>query len=77
MIHHRRKACLNPALYGERSRIERFFNRVNHFQKIATPSKKRASNCLVTFKLATMQICLRQPAYSRPSSMFHFQPEQG
>ena len=59
MIHRRWKPCFSPALYRERNRIERFFNRIKHFRRVATHYEKRASNYLAMLKLAAIQIWLR------------------
>ncbi len=37
------KGCFSPALYRERNRVERFFNRIKHFRRDATSSQ--ASGC--------------------------------
>jgi transposase len=34
--HRRWKPCFSPVLYRARNRIERFFNRIKHFQRLAT-----------------------------------------
>ena len=52
----KRQACFSPALYRERNRIERFFNRIKHFRRIATRYEKHASNYLAMLKLAATQI---------------------
>ena len=31
---------VDPALYSQRNLVERFFNRIKHFRKIATPIRK-------------------------------------
>jgi transposase len=54
------KACFSPALYRQRNRIERFFNRIKHFRRIATRYEKHAANYLAFLKLAATQIWLRQ-----------------
>ena len=59
MIHRRWKPCFSPALYRQRNRIERFFNRIKHFRRVATRYEKRASNYLAMLKLAAIQIWLR------------------
>ena len=59
MIHRRWKPCFSPALYQQRNRIERFFNRIKHFRRVATRYEKRASNYLAMLKLAAIQIWLR------------------
>ena len=59
MIHRRWKACFSPVLYRARNKIERFFNRIKHFRRIATRYEKRASNYLAMLKIAAIQIWLR------------------
>ena len=59
MIHRRWKPCFSPVLYRQRNRIERFFNRIKHFRRVATRYEKRASNYLAMLKLAAIQIWLR------------------
>ena len=59
VIHRRWKTCFSPVLYRGRNCIERFFNRIKHFRRIATRYEKRASNYLAMLKLAATQIWLR------------------
>ena len=59
MVHRREKACFSAVLYKGRNRIERFFNRIKHFRRIAKRYEKRASNYLAMLKLATAQLWLR------------------
>lgn len=47
------------ALYRERNRIERFFNRIKHFRRVATRFEKHADNYLAMIKLAAVRIWLR------------------
>jgi transposase len=54
------KACFRATLYRQCNRIERFFNRISHFRRIATRYEKHASNYLAFLKLAAAQIRLRQ-----------------
>jgi transposase len=54
------KACFSAKLYRQRNRIERFFNRIKHFRRIATRYEKHASNYLAFLKLAAAQIWMRQ-----------------
>ncbi len=46
-------------LYKQRNLIERFFNKIKHFRRIATRYEKRASNYLAMIKLASIRIWLR------------------
>lgn len=59
VVHRKWKACFSPALYRERNRIERFFNRIKHFRRIATHYEKHAANYLAMLKLAAIEIWLR------------------
>ena len=54
----------NPArfcktLYRERNLIERFFNKLKHFRRIATRYDKLADNFLAMVKLASIRLWLR------------------
>src|ERR1700704_5244423 len=57
--HRRRKPCFSPVLYRARNRIERFFNRIKHFRRLATRYEKHASNFLAMLKLAAVHLWLR------------------
>ena len=46
-------------LYKQRNLIERFFNKIKQFRRIATRYEKRASNYLAMVKLAAIRIWLR------------------
>ncbi len=46
-------------LYKQYNLIERFFNKIKHFRRIATRYEKRASNYLAMIKLAAIRIWLR------------------
>src|SRR6266550_1249026 len=59
MIHRRRKPCFSPVLYRARNRIERFFNRIKHFRRLATRYEKHAANFLAMLKLAATHLWLR------------------
>lgn len=59
VVHRKQKACFSRVLYKGRNRIERFFNRIKHFRRIATRYEKRASNYLAMLKLAAAQVWLR------------------
>ena len=59
VVHRKHKACFSRTLYRGRNRIERFFNRIKHFRRIATRYEKRASNYLAMLKLAAAQVWLR------------------
>ncbi len=53
------RACFSGALYRERNRIERFFNRIKHCRRIATRYEKHASNFLAMLKIAAVRLWLR------------------
>jgi transposase len=53
------KPCFSAGLYRTRNRIERFFNRIKHFRRLATRYEKHAANFLGLLKLAAVQIWLR------------------
>jgi transposase len=59
MVHRRWKPCFSPALYRARNRIERFFNRIKHFRRLATRYEKHAANFLAMLKLAATLLWLR------------------
>ena len=46
-------------IYKQRNLIERFFNKIKHFRRIATRYEKRASNYLAMLKLAAIRLWLR------------------
>jgi transposase len=51
--------CFSKTLYKERNKVERFFNRIKHFRRVATRFEKLASNYLAMVKLASIRIWLR------------------
>jgi transposase len=51
--------CFSPYLYCDRNRVERFFNRIKHYRRIATRYEKRAANFLAFVKLAAIRLWLR------------------
>jgi len=53
------KPRFSAGLYRARNRIERFFNRIKHFRRLATRYEKHAANFLGLLKLAAVQIWLR------------------
>jgi transposase len=59
MVHRRWKPCFSPVLYRARNRIERFFNQIKHFRRLATRYEKHAANFLAMLKLAATQLWLR------------------
>ena len=53
------KHCFSKTLYKERNRVERFFNKIKHFRRIATRFEKYAENYLAMIKLASIRIWMR------------------
>jgi transposase len=47
------------AIYRERNHVERFFNRLKQFRRIATRYDKLGANFFASVKLASMRIWLR------------------
>ena len=55
----RERHCFSKALYKERNQIERFFNKIKHFRRIATRFEKHAQNYLAMIKLASIRMWMR------------------
>jgi transposase len=53
------KHCFSKTLYKERNLVERFFNRIKHFRRVATRFEKHAQNYLAMIKLASIRIWMR------------------
>jgi transposase len=51
--------CFSPYLYRARNLIERFFNKIKQYRRIATRYDKLAANYLAFIKLASIRIWLR------------------
>jgi transposase len=51
--------AFSPTLYRLRNRVERFFNKIKHFRRIATRYEKLAANYLAMIQLAATRIWLR------------------
>lgn len=51
--------CFSKYLYRARNLVERFFNKIKHFRRIATRYDKLAENFLAALKLAAIRIWLR------------------
>ena len=45
---------LDPLLYAERNHIERLFNRLKHYRRLATRYEKTARNCLAFWHVASI-----------------------
>jgi transposase len=50
---------VDPALYRQRNLIERFFNKLKHFRRIATRFDKLARNFLAAILLASTRLWMR------------------
>jgi len=50
---------VDPALYRRRNVVERFFNRLKHFRKVATRYEKTARNFLAAVLLVSSRLWLR------------------
>jgi transposase len=55
----KKKFRWKKALYRERNLVERFFNKIKRFRRIATRYEKLGANFLAFIKLAAMRIWLR------------------
>lgn len=51
--------CFSPFLYKDRNLVERFFNKLKHYRRIATRYDKLAANFLAMLKLACVRLWLR------------------
>jgi transposase len=50
---------IDPAIYRQRNLIERFFNKLKHFRRIATRFDKLARNFLAAVLLASTRLWMR------------------
>lgn len=50
---------VDPALYRQRNLIERFFNKLKHFRKVATRYEKSARNDLAVALMASSRLWMR------------------
>ena len=53
------KHCFSKTLYKERNLVERFFNKIKQFRRIATRFEKLAENFRAMITLASIRIWLR------------------
>jgi transposase len=51
--------CFSKYLYRDRNLVERFFNKIKHYRRIATRYDKLAENFLAALKLVAIRIWLR------------------
>ena len=50
---------VDPAIYAKRNLIERFFNKLKHFRRIATRFDKLARNFLAGVLIASLRLWIR------------------
>lgn len=50
---------VDPVLYRQRNLIERFFNKLKHFRKVATRYEKSARNYLAVVLMASTRLWMR------------------
>ena len=60
--------CFSPYLYKARNLVERFFNKIKHFRRIATRYDKLAANYMAMIKLASIRVCCELMSL-RPSAL--------
>ena len=60
--------AFSALLYRERNRVERFFNRIKHYRRVATRYEKIADNYLAMIKLAAIRVWLRALAPANEST---------
>ena len=51
--------CFSKHLYKARNLVERFFNRIKHYRRVATRYDKTAENFLAALKLVAVRVWLR------------------
>jgi transposase len=59
MIRRKKRFRWTKALYRERNRVERFFNKLKQFRRIATRYDKLGASYMAFLQLATVRISLR------------------
>lgn len=55
----KRQRSVDPDIYRQRNLVERFFNKLKHFRRIATRYDKLARNFLAAVALASSRLWLR------------------
>ena len=58
-VNRKYRHCFSRSLYKERNLIERFFNKIKQFRRIATRYEKLGANFLAMAKLAAIRVWLR------------------
>lgn len=51
--------CFSPYLYRARNLVERFFNKIKHYRRVATRCDRLAANYLAFVQLASIKVWLR------------------
>jgi transposase len=51
--------CFSPYVYRARNGVERFFNRIKQYRRVATRDDKLAANDLTFVQLASVRLWLR------------------
>src|SRR5688500_13068904 len=51
--------CFSPCLYRSRNLVERFFNKIKQYRRVATRYDRLAANYLAFVKLASIRLWLR------------------
>lgn len=55
----KQQRSVDPAIYRQRNLVERFFNKLKHFRKIATRYEKSARNYLAAVLMASVRLWAR------------------
>jgi transposase len=55
----KKQRSVDPAIYRQRNLIERFFNKLKHFRRIATRYDKLARNFLASVVMASIRLWMR------------------
>jgi transposase len=56
--------CFSPHLYLARNLVERFFNKIKQYRRVATRYDKLAANYLAFIQLASIRLWLRVNEYT-------------
>jgi len=64
MIRRKKRFRWTKALYRERNHVERFFNKLNQFRRIATRNDKLGASFSAFIQLAAVRISLRLIEYA-------------
>ena len=55
----KQQRSVDPAIYRQRNLVERFFNKLKHFRKVATRYEKTARNYLAAVLIACSRLWMR------------------